>query len=115
MKEISLTCFKEKKNYVLIWVSLFYGWGLKVFYNDHRKCKNRFFFLTEFSKILNIFFGFYKCYKHFIKVKGMGFKITSLLTSINLRLGFSHRILFILPKDIKFLFFNKQLFLIFGR
>jgi len=60
--------------------------------------------LKGYSQTLQIyFFSFYKNYFHFVKLKGMGFKIIMINKKVLLfKLGYSHRIIVQLSSNLKF-------------
>ena len=65
--------------------------------------------------ISNLFLGFYRNYVYFLKLKGMGFKMLWHFGGIILKLGFSHRVLFIRQKEVLFTYLNRHLLKVEGR
>merc|ERR1711966_408793 len=73
-------------------------------------------YVKSYLSFLTIFFfSFYKNYKHYLKLKGMGFKVICSNLNLLFRLNHSHRILYIFSKNFRFTYFNRQLFKIEGR
>jgi ribosomal protein L6P/L9E len=61
------------------------------------------------SFISIIFLGFQKGYFQYLKLKGMGYKFISANNQIILKLGFSHRIIYVNPVDTKCNFIHRHL------
>jgi len=77
---------------------------------------NFIFYVKSYISFFKFFIlGFYKNYFHFLKLKGIGYKIILFSLNIIIKLGFSHRILFLLKKDLKVQYINKQLLKIESR
>lgn len=68
-----------------------------------------------FSLLFNFFLGFYKNYSQYLKLKGVGFKAVVINLGLLIKLGYSHRVLYLFVKDLKFFYINKQLLQIEGR
>jgi len=64
--------------------------------------------LTKFTYV-QYMCGFYLCYLQYLKIKGMGFKLSLCKNRIFFRLGQSHRIIYYLANNFKALFYNKLL------
>jgi len=95
-------------------------------FQDHLfllKNKELYYFLRSsksyHSILVHIFFGFQKGYSTFLKLRGLGYKFIRVFQTIVLKLGFSHRSIFInfLNVYCKFitkyiLFFNTRSFFV---
>jgi ribosomal protein L6P/L9E len=116
-KELTVYSIKKKKNYFLLYLSISQGWGItKIQHNTFIE----YFRFTFFSNVhscffSNLFLGFFRTYFYFLKLKGMGFKMIWHLQGIILKLGYSHRVLFIRQKEITFTYLNRHLLKIEGR
>jgi ribosomal protein L6P/L9E len=75
------------------------------------KEKRVFFFLSHtksFSSFVSIvFLGLQKGYFQYLKLKGMGYKFVNTSNNIALKLGFSHRIIYVNPINTKCSFISK--------
>ena len=100
-----------------------HGWGIIEIKSKYILLYNKFFYLYNFliflntytSFLINFFFGFYKNYSLFLKIKGIGYKIISIGLNLLIKLGFSHRILYLFKKNVRFFLNNKQSILIKSR
>ena len=63
----------------------------------------------------NFVFGLYRYFSQFIKLQGMGYKGAVSKSFLILKLGYSHRLLFKIVKDIKLTYVSRQLLLLQGR
>lgn len=115
MKEVKLFFLTNKKNIRILYVSLLHGWGLINFKRQQQKVNSSFLYKSEKHLIINKIFGYYKTYLQFLKLKGMGYKFTLVSKGICLRLGFSHRLLYLISKGLKINYLNKQLILLKSR
>ena len=57
----------------------------------------------------------YKNYFQYVKLKGMGFKVTRVTLDLLFRLSYSHRILYLCNNNFRFDYINKQLFKVESR
>lgn len=118
-KELVVYSLKKKRNCFLLFLSLSQGWGINKVYSGLIPGNTR-FKLVIFSKvkwafISNLFLGFFRNYFYFLKLKGMGFKMLSHTIGIILKLGCSHRLLFIRQKEIALTYLSRHLLKIEGR
>ena len=74
----------EKEGFLYLWA------------NDIHTSKEGFYL----AMIKNIIIGVSKGYRHRLKLVGVGFKASILENKITLKIGFSHEVNYILPKDI---------------
>lgn len=116
-KEIVVYALKRKNQNFLVILSISQGWGLLKVDSDidfitinYKKIVNSYKKL-----IINFLLGFYRFFSQFIKLKGMGYKSIILSSKLIFKLGYSHRILYKVYKDIKLLYISKQLLLFVGR
>jgi hypothetical protein len=121
--ELIVYLFKKKAVSCLFTLSPNRGWGvIKIynafylfkarsikFYTHSIQCKShRVFFLI-------FFLGFHKNYLQHLQLKGMGFKILLLGKHFFLKLGLSHRIIFIVKNSFHFFYERRQLLTIESR
>lgn len=111
-KELSTFTIKNKKNPFLLVLSISQGWGIVKLINNQISTNNSFktFF---YSKVYSCFFsnvilGLFKNYYYYLKLKGMGFKSLVHIKGLVLKLGYSHRILFSIKKEISFIYLTRQ-------
>lgn len=73
--------------------------------------------LALFSySFVNLVFGLFRTFLFCLVLKGMGFKFLGLQRfGVLVKLGFSHRIFFKIPNDIKIYYKTKQLFFVKSR
>ena len=122
-KEIILYCFNKNSNLFLILISNLQGWGLvQLKYKFFIIKANKLFIYnllalikSYISFLINFFLGFFKNYFQYLKIKGMGFKIILVGLNLLLKLGFSHRIIYICMNNWRFQYLNKQLLKINSR
>lgn len=113
---------KNSKNF-LLFLGLAQGWGLVRTDVNHIFLKNNSAFIMGSKKDLtvnktslaNFVFGLYRYFSQFIKLQGMGYKGAISKSFLVLKLGFSHRLLFKIVKDIKLSYVSRQLLLLQGR
>lgn len=115
MKEIKLFLLTDKKNIRILYVSLLHGWGLINLKRQQQKLNSFLLYKPEKYLIINKIFGYYKTYFHFLKLKGMGYKFTALNAAVCLRIGFSHKVLYLISSGIKVNYLSKQLILLKSR
>jgi ribosomal protein L6P/L9E len=117
-KELTVYSIKKKKNYFLLFLSISQGWGVtKICSKLLPRYGFRFIFFSKVHSCFfsNLFLGFFRTYFYFLKLKGMGFKMLFHLQCIILKLGYSHRILFVRQKEITFTYLNRRSLKIEGR
>ena len=116
MKEVNLFCLRKKNMYKILWISLVSGWGLIEFARLSYLTKQLpYLYKYEVSLVKTKVLGFYKHYYHYLKLVGMGFKISYTKSAIVFRLGFSHRVLYTNILNLKITYLNKQSFLLSSR
>ena len=116
-KELVVYCFKKKKNLFLIIISNKNGWSILnlkykivIIKNIEIYIYNFFFYFSAYIWFLiNIFVGLLFNYTQFIKLNGMGYKMIIANYNLIIKLGFSHRILYLIMDDLRFTYFNKQI------
>lgn len=122
-KELIIYCFNKKSKIFLLLISSIQGWGIfqikysyilvkekKIYlYNSISLIKTYFFLLSSFL------LGLFKIYFQYLKLKGMGFKAVVISFGLLLKLGYSHRVLYIFLNDLKFSYIHKQLLQIESR
>lgn len=64
---------------------------------------------TQTAWLEAILFGLHRGYFHYLQLKGMGFKFIVAKGNIVLKIGYNHRILFLLGKDIYVRYLSKFL------
>jgi ribosomal protein L6P/L9E len=65
--------------------------------------------------LINFFFGLYRNYHIFLKFKGVGYKVIKIGLNYLFKIGFSHRVIYLLKKNLRFNYYNKQLVKISSR
>lgn len=111
-------CFLKKKNLFGLVLSLSKGWGIINFNRYFFLLKNKEFYSfipwkkSYLSFLMMYFLGFQKGYFKYLKLKGMGFKFVSINNKLIIKIGFSHRVVFINFINIYCGFINKY-FLVF--
>lgn len=111
---ISYCFFKNKKLFGLV-LSLSKGWGIIDFNHYYFLIKNSEFYSfvlwkKSYSSFLMAFFlGFQKGYFKYLKLKGMGYKFLSVNHNLIIKIGFSHRVIYINSLNIYCGFINKYL------
>jgi ribosomal protein L6P/L9E len=106
-KNITSYFFSQNKKIFVLVISQTKGWGIILYKKPCFLYKNNkvFFYLTCIKSSLTffstLFFGFQKGYFKYLILKGMNYKFTTSYNNIILKLGFSHRILFINFIDTK--------------
>ena len=115
-KELIIYLFKRKLFYLLLAISPKRGWGsLKIsnFFLLHDK--KLVFYLSNTYNIshgillINFFWGLNKNYSQQLQLKGMGFKLLKLDLNFFLKLGFSHRIIFLVKDNFNYFYKRRQL------
>jgi ribosomal protein L6P/L9E len=122
-KELAIYFFNTKSKLFLIIISNLQGWFIIcVKYNFILVKSNKLYIynLLDFIKtyiyyLINTFIGFLKNYFQYVKLKGMGYKVMVLTSNFSLKLGFSHRILYLCSNDLRINYLNKQLIKIESR
>jgi len=115
-KELALYYLNLKSNFFLIIVSNNQGWSLiKIKSNSILSRNNKLYCYDTLMKFNSynsyfsmIFLGFLQNYSQYIKLKGIGYKVTVLNSNLLFKLGFSHRILHLLITDSRITYLNKQ-------
>lgn len=116
-KEIVVYSFIYSQKIYLLLLSNLQGFGLiqlisNFFLINHKKC-----YIYNFlkynksytSSLISFFLGFYKNYLYYLKIKGMGFKVVIIKTNLLLKLGYTHRSIYLYKKDIRLNYLNKHL------
>lgn len=89
--------------------------NIKLFFNEkenklyllnHKDNKNKHFL---FSLINNLVWGVYKGYQVTLNIIGVGYKADVKDDKLILKLGYSHEVIFTIPKDISIKVLNKKL------
>jgi hypothetical protein len=121
--EIIVYCFNKYLNFFIFSISNLQGWSLL-------KIESKYILIDNFGlylynsfhlfKIYNIFvinflFGLYKNHHIFLRFKGIGYKIMKIGLNFLLKIGFSHRIIYLMKKNVRFSYHNKQLLKIESR
>ena len=117
-KEIVCYVFKENNFVFLLVLSNLQGWGLIKLLISSSFFNNNFnYYYKEIDQvnIYNFILGFYKNYICFLKIKGMGFKGVLINKNLMLKIGYSHKTLFIKKKDLLIRYAQKYLFKIDSR
>lgn len=122
-KEIITYCFNKNSKLFLLSLSNLQGWSLIEIKSEYIILNNKNLYFYNFLSLINTYnfflisflFGLYKNYFCFLKFKGVGYKLIKVGFNFSIKLGFSHRILFILKKKSKFQYINKQLLKIESR
>jgi ribosomal protein L6P/L9E len=99
-------------------LSISQGWGNEGGYrlvSAGISLKFIFFSKVHLYFLSNLFLGFFRNYYYYLRFKGMGFKMIGHLVGIVLKLGYSHRVLFIRQKEIAFTYLNRYLLKLEGR
>jgi ribosomal protein L6P/L9E len=65
--------------------------------------------------VINFLFGLYKNYHIYFRLKGIGYKMMKIGLNFLLKIGFSHRIIYLIKKNLRFSYQNKQLLKIESR
>lgn len=71
-------------------------------------------FLSSFL-LYNCVLGLIKSYFKYIQLRGRSFKFLFFFNSLILKFGFSHKIYYTIPNNVKILLLNKQIFKISGK
>jgi len=124
--ELIAYVYRTKSFIFLILISVLRGWCLII--KNIQKCfsckylikKDYLFFYSNHFLLnnfyfLNSFLGLFQNFIFFLKIRGMGFKSSTIKANLILKLGYSHIILYKIEKQIQLLFINKQFFIIRGR
>lgn len=122
-KENVLYYFKANKNYFLLFLSTLQGWGLVELTKTTGFVKNTQLVswnatgsTKSFQSFLcNTFFGFFKSYQKHVRLIGMGFKSLVVSKTLLLKIGYSHRISYVAPLDIRLRYVTRQLFTLESR
>ena len=104
--------FKHLNSFFFVVVSFFQGWFLfQVGSQSHLLGCIKKGLSFGGKSFFNVVFGLFKNFVYFLTLKGMGFKLIGLQywVSLIIKLGFSHRIFFRLPSDLKVFFTSNQL------
>lgn len=110
-KEVVFYLFRSSNLYLLLIISNLVGWKLIQIKNNFILLKNSADFFCFYSLyIKKKFLGKYKPYFHNLNLKGMGYKISVVQSSLVLRLGQSHRLVYIVQKNVKIFYLNRQSF-----
>jgi len=116
-KEIISYNLTSKTNNFLILLSVTQGWGLVkiksncIFLKKKMPIKlnsQRNSIQSEEMMLTNFIFGLYRCFSQNIKFQGMGYKSSFLQSILILKLGYSHRLLLKIPKNIKLVYVSRQ-------
>lgn len=115
-KELISYIFKKNKKVFFVIISNFLGWGIfNVLFKSFILKKNYIVFFegskfnsTEFSWINNFCFGLYRKFKIFLSFVGLGYKRVFYFGNLILKLGFSHRSIFLACDDLKLVLFKKR-------
>ena len=100
----------------MLFLSISQGWGInKILVSGNISFKVIVFSTIQLVFFSNLFLGFFRNYFYYLKLKGMGFKMLSHAVGIIVKLGYSHRILFVRQKEISLTYLNKYLLKIEGR
>jgi hypothetical protein len=108
-------CFNHNKKLFGVVISSLKGWGLVNYKYKICLVKDKFFYLFPFysNDIFNSFdslvFGFQKGYFQYLQLKGMGYKFILTNNILALKVGYSHRILFMSSLNIRCIYVTKQL------
>jgi ribosomal protein L6P/L9E len=121
--EIVIYYYSIKKHFFFIIVSNVQGWSiinlkykLIVIRNNKFYVYNLLLYIKTYNTYLtNIFLGYLKNYSQYVRVKGMGYKVVTLNTILLVKLGFSHRILYLFTNDFRLNYLNKQLLIFKSR
>merc|ERR1712137_1292681 len=98
-KEVVFYLFRSSNLYLLLIISNLVGWKLIQIKNNFILLKKTADFFCFYSLyIKKNFLGKYKSYFHNLNLKGMGYKISIVQSSLVLRLGQSHRLVYIVQK-----------------
>ena len=102
--------FKQNTFSYLLVLSNLQGWGI-LKCCVHASFYNNFFdYYYKKDTQVNIFIlGFYKNYTCFLKLKGMGFKTVVVNKNLIFKLGCSHRITYVLKKNVLVILEQKYL------
>jgi len=122
-KELVTYSFKSHNMIYLFVISAFQGWSIfQVLAKYAIGTPTRLYFEMVPSKLKSYTalwqsscFGFYKNYQNYLKLKGMGYKMSLTRTNLILKLGHSHRILFHIKGDLKINYLTRQLIKIESR
>ena len=110
-KEIILYSLIVNDFFCLILLSMFRGW-LIIQIKFRTNSKNQ---IYSYQYIFNIILGFIKNFKKMLKIRGMGFKVSVVKTKLIIKIGLSHRIIYILENNLKIKYNNKQFIIIYSR
>lgn len=122
-KEIIVYYFNRYSKNFIFSISNLQGWGLLEINSKYLLLDNYGIYLYNvlhlFKRynffLINFFFGLYRNYFIYLKFKGVGYKIIKIGLNFLLKVGFSHRIMYLLKKNLRFNFYNKQLIKIESR
>ena len=122
-KEVAIYCFNRYLKIFIFSVSNLQGWALLEINSKYLLIDNfgiylynslHLFKIYNFF-VINFFFGLYRNYYVFFKLKGIGYKLMKIGLNFSLKIGFSHRIIYLMKKNLRFSYYNKQLLKIESR
>jgi len=118
-KAVSYYFIQNKKIFSLV-VSSSKGWGFLELKQYFLLKNNQIHPIVAKSKsylsfITTMFFGFYKGYFKFLKLKGIGFRFIRLKNNIIFKFGVSHRLIYINYINVYCLYISKYLLRFEGR
>ena len=102
-KTITAYLLKKAQNNYLMFISNINGWGIQKLSSTTLN-----YFKSLESYLLNIFLGYLKPFFVFLKIKGMGFKSIYFKNGLIFKLGFRHRIVLVIPYDIRLVYLTKH-------
>ena len=122
-KEIVLYCFNKYLKFFVLSISNLQGWGLLEIHSKFILIDNFGLYLYNSihlfkiynAFVINFFFGLYKNYHIYFRLKGIGYKIMKIGPNFLLKIGFSHRIIYLIKKNLRFSYQNKQILKIESR
>lgn len=115
-KEVVTYCFNRYLNFFIFSISNLQGWSLLELYSKYILIDNFglylynciYLFKIYNAFIINFLFGLYKNYHIYFRLKGIGYKIMKVSSNFMIKLGFSHRIIYLMKKNLCFSYQNKQ-------
>ena len=118
MKEVVLYFIKTNYVNTIISISSVLGWGVTCFTNKlvfNSNIHSILFNKTFGSYFNNFQLGFRNMYCYILKLKGFGLKILKHYKGLILKLGYSHKILFLFTQSVSLIYTNRQALKIKGR
>jgi hypothetical protein len=113
--------FNYNKKLLGVVISSIQGWGIINYKYKIGLIKNKIVYLSSqytkniFNRFESLVFGFQRGYFQYVQLKGIGYKFILANLVLSLKLGFSHRSLFINGLNLKCVFVTKYLLKINSR